>query len=147
MSSNIVITLAAIGGIAWLGFILVNAIRRRGPEETPLQPVSRHDRRRDGDTAAGEQPEGSRPPLGVPGRVGPLYFLGEQDRQSGFEEQFDEESVARGAASSRSTSASRPAMAPRHRSVASFIEQRSGVEVQWEAPSLDDVFYRYEETK
>ncbi|MFP3915394.1 MAG: hypothetical protein ACLFWM_11005, partial [Actinomycetota bacterium] len=35
MSSSLVITLAAIAGIAWLGFILVNAIRRRGPEEIP----------------------------------------------------------------------------------------------------------------
>ena len=28
---------------------------------------------------------------------------------------------------------------------ASYIEERSGVEVVWDAPSLDDVFYRYDE--
>lgn len=146
MSSNIVITLAAIGGIAWLGFILVNAIRRRGPEEIPsnLSPGTTDDEM---ETRRLENSQKAAVLLSAFLAVSvPLYFLGEQDRQSGFEEQFDEESVARGAALVEEYQCFSACHGPDGTGgVASFIEQRSGVEVQWEAPSLDDVFYRYEE--
>ncbi len=145
MSSNIVITLAAIGGIAWLGFILVNALRRRGPEEIPsnLAPGTTDDEL---ETRRLENGQKAAVLLSAFLAVSlPLYFLGEQDRQQGFVEQFDSESVSRGAALVEEFGCFDCHGPDGTGGVASFVEQRSGVTVQWEAPSLDDIFYRYDE--
>lgn len=145
MSSNIVITLAAIGGIAWLGFILVNALRRRGPEEIPanLSPGITDDEL---ETRRLETGQKAAVLLSAFLAVSlPLYFLGEQDRQQGFVEQFDAESVARGQALVEEFGCFDCHGPDGTGGSASFVEQRSGVTVLWEAPSLDDVFYRYDE--
>lgn len=144
MSSNIVITLAAIGGIAWLGFILVNALRRRGPEEVPsnLTPGKTDDEL---ETRRLETGQKAAVLLSAFLAVSlPLYFLGEQDRHTGFVEQFDEESVARGEALVEEYACFSCHGPDGAGGVAAFVEKRSGVTVDWDAPSLDDVFYRYD---
>lgn len=145
MSSNIVITLAAIGGIAWLGFILVNALRRRGPEEIPsnLAPGTTDDEM---ETRRLETGQKAAVLLSAFLAVSlPLYFLGEPDRQEGFVEQFDEESVTRGEELVAEYACFNCHGPDGTGGVAEFVEPHSGVTVQWAAPSLDDVFYRYDE--
>lgn len=145
MSSSIVITLAAIGGIAWLGFILVAALRRRGPEEIPsnLAPGTTDDRM---ETRRLETGQKAAVLLSAFLAVSlPLYFLGEQDRQGGFVEQFDEESVDRGEALVTEFACFDCHGPDGTGGAAEFVEKRSGVTVSWEAPALDDIFYRYDE--
>src|SRR5680860_891957 len=147
MSSSLVITLAVIGGIAWLVSILVAALRRRGPEDIPsnLAPGTTDDQM---ETRRLETSQMTAVVLSAFLAVSlPLYYLGEQDRQQSFVEQFDEESVARGEAlvgpdgydcfschGPEGVGGSAP-----------FVEKRSGVQVAWSAPSLNDVLYRYDQ--
>lgn len=145
MSSNIVITLAAIGGIAWLGFILVNALRRRGPEEIPsnLAPGTTDDAM---ETTRLETTQKAAVLLSAFLAVSiPLYFLGEPNRQEGFVTQFDQESVDRGAALVVEFGCFDCHGPDGTGGTAPFVEQRSGVTVLWAAPSLNDIFYRYDE--
>lgn len=145
MSSTIVITLALIGGVIWIGSILVASLRRRGSEEIPsnLAPGTTDDEM---ETRRLETGQKSAVLLSAFLAVSlPLYFLGEQDRQEGFVEQFNEESITRGEEliaeyacyschGPEGTGGSAP-----------FVEKRSGVTVAWTAPSLNDVFFRYSE--
>ncbi|CAN5760094.1 hypothetical protein BH23ACT5_BH23ACT5_17940 [soil metagenome] len=145
MSSSIVITLAAIGGIAWMGFILVAALRRRGPEEIPsnLAPGTTDDLM---ETRRLESAQKVAVLLSAFLAVSlPLYYLGEQQRQEGFVEQFSEESVARGEALVTEFACYSCHGPEGVGGVAPFIERRSGVEVSWLAPPLDDIFYRYDD--
>ncbi len=145
MSSSIVITLAAIGGIAWLGFILVAALRRRGPEEIPsnLAPGTTDDQM---ETRRLESGQKAAVLLSAFLAVSlPLYYLGEQQRQEGFVEQFSEESVERGAALVEEFACYDCHGPEGVGGVAPFVEARSGVAVSWVSPPLDDVFYRYDE--
>lgn len=149
MSSTIVITLAAIGGIAWLGFILVAALRRRGPEEVPsnLAPGTTDDQM---ETRRLETGQKAAVLLSAFLAVSlPLYFLGEQDRQESFVEQFDEESVARGEELAGPQPEGYDCFSCHGPDgvggVATFVEKRSGITVSWEAPALNDVFYRYDD--
>ena len=96
MSSSLVITLAVVGGVAWLAFLGVSALRSRGKEEiAPNISGGRTDEEL-------ETRRLERTQLGAVIFAGflavslPLYFLGEGARQEGFVEQFSEESVARG---------------------------------------------------
>ena len=149
MSSSIVITLAAIGGIAWLGFILVAALRRRGPEEVPsnLAPGTTDEVM---ETRRLETTQKAAVLLSAFLAVSlPLYFLGEQQRQDGFVGQFDDESVARGEILAGAPPEGYECFSCHGPEgvggVAQYVEKRSGVTVSWDAPSLNDVFYRYDE--
>lgn len=145
MSSTLVITLAVIGGIAWLGFILVAALRRRGAEEVPsnLAPPTTDDQL---ETRRLETAQKSAVLLSAFLAISlPLYFLGEQDRQDGFTEQFSEESITRGEALVTEYACYSCHGPDGTGGAATFIEKRSGVTVSWAAPSLNDVFYRYDE--
>ena len=144
MSSSLVITLALIGGIAWLGAILVAALRRRGPEEIPsnLAPGTTDDQM---ETRRLETGQKTAVLLSAFLAITlPLYYLGEQDRQESFVGQFDEESVARGAALVEEYACFSCHGPEGVGGVAPFVEKRSGVAVSWAAPSLNDVFYRYD---
>lgn len=144
MSSSLVITLAVIGGIAWLGAILVAALRRRGPEEIPfnIAPGTTDDQM---ETRRLETGQKTAVLLSAFLAVTlPLYFLGEQDRQHGFVEQFDEESIDRGAGLVEEYACFSCHGPDGIGGVAPFVEKRSGVSVGWAAPSLNDVLYRYD---
>lgn len=147
MSSSIVITLAAIGGIIWLGFILVAALRRRGPEEVPsnLAPGTTDDRL---ETRRLETSQKAAVLLSAFLAVSlPLYFLGEQSRQEGFVEQFSDESTARGEALVEEFACWNCHGPDGVGGAAPYVEKRSGVTVSWEAPALNDIFYRYDEAE
>jgi mono/diheme cytochrome c family protein len=144
MSSSLVITLAVLGGIAWLAFLGVSALRTRGKEQVPanINPGSTDEEL---ETRRLEKVQQAAVLLSAFLAVGlPLYFLGENQRQDGFVEEFSEASLTRGehlVAEFACFNCHGPAGSG---GVAPFVEKRSGINVSWAAPSLDDVFYRYE---
>jgi mono/diheme cytochrome c family protein len=75
----------------------------------------------------------------------PLYFLGETARQEGFEEEFTVASVERGEHIVEEFACFSCHGPLGIGGVAQFVEQRSGITVAWAAPSINDVFYRYDE--
>jgi mono/diheme cytochrome c family protein len=143
MSSSLVITLAVIGGIAWLAFLLVSALRSRGKEEiAPNLAQGRTDEELE--TRRLERVQQGAVLLAGFLAVGlPLYFLGETQRQESFVEQFDEESVRRGEHLVTEFGCFNCHGAGGSGGSASYIEKRIGVSTLWAAPSLDDVLYRY----
>ena len=91
MSSSLVITLAVIGGVAWLAFLGVSALRSRGQEQVaPNQSAPRTDEELETRRLERVQ-QGAVLFAGFLAVSLPLYFLGEGQRQEGFVEQFGEE--------------------------------------------------------
>jgi mono/diheme cytochrome c family protein len=144
MDSSVVITIVVIAAVAWLAFLGVSALRSRGPEEVPanLAPPESDDVM---ETKRLERTQQAAVLLSAFMAIGlPLYYLGETSRQEGFVDQFDSESVTRG----------------EHLVVefdcygchgpdgvggqAQYIEKRTGATVNWYAPPLNNIFYRYD---
>ncbi|HKY47672.1 MAG TPA: c-type cytochrome [Acidimicrobiia bacterium] len=143
MSSSLVITLAVIGGVAWLAFLGVSALRTRGKEQVPqnLAPG-----RSDEELETSRLERFQQVAVVLSGFMAvslPLYFLGETDRQESFVEQFHEESVTRGEHLVTEFACFSCHGAGGSGGSASYIEKRTGVTVSWAAPSLNDVLYRY----
>ena len=143
MSSSLVITLAVIGGVAWLAFLGVSALRTRGKEQVPqnLAPG-----RSDEELETNRLERFQQVAVVISGFMAvslPLYFLGETDRQDSFVDQFHEESVARGEHLVEEFACFSCHGAGGSGGSASYIEKRTGVTVSWSAPSLNDVLYRY----
>lgn len=144
MSSTLVITLVTIGAVAWLAFLGVSALRARGREEIPpnLAPGTTDDQL---ETRRLERVQQAAVLLSAFLALGlPLYYLGETDRQEGFEEQFQEESVARGAALFTEFGCDGCHAPDGSGGAAAYVERRSGITVSWAAPSLNDIYYRYD---
>ncbi len=143
MSSSLVITLAVIGGVAWLAFLGVSALRTRGKEQVPqnLAPG-----RSDEELETNRLERFQQVAVVLSGFMAvslPLYFLGETDRQVSFVDQFHEESVVRGEHLVEEFACFSCHGAGGSGGSASYIEKRTGVTVTWSAPSLNDVLYRY----
>jgi mono/diheme cytochrome c family protein len=143
MSSSLVITLAVIGGVAWLAFLGVSALRTRGKEQVPqnLAPG-----RSDEELETSRLERFQQVAVVLSGFMAvslPLYFLGETDRQESFVDQFHEESVTRGEHLVTEFACFSCHGAGGSGGSASYIEKRTGVTVSWSAPSLNDVLYRY----
>lgn len=143
MSSSLVITIAAIAAVVWLAYLGVSALRSRGKEEVPanLAPGATDDVL---ETRRLERVQQGAVLLSAVLAVGlPLYYLGEQSRQEGFVEQFEEESLHRGeelVAEFQCWNCHGPDGVG---GAAAFIDARTGVEVSWAAPALNDIFFRY----
>jgi mono/diheme cytochrome c family protein len=145
MTSSVITVIAVVVGIAWLGVLLVSALRNRGKEEVPpnLKPGIN-----DQELETTRLETGQKAAIAFSAFLAislPLYFLSEPARQEGFVEQFDEESITRGehiVAEYRCFDCHGPEGVG---GSASYIEKRSNVAVSWAAPSLNDVFYRYDE--
>ena len=145
MTASVITVVAVVAGIVWLAVLGVSAVRNRGSEEVApnLAP---------GLTNA--EVETSRLEAGQKAAIAfsallavslPLYFLGELDRQEAFVDEFAGESIARGehiVEEFRCFNCHGPEGAG---GVARYVEQRSGVTVSWEAPSLNDILFRYDE--
>ena len=143
MSSSLVVTLAVIGGVAWLAFLGVSALRTRGKEQVPqnLAPG-----RSDEELETNRLERFQQVAVLISGFMAvslPLYFLGETERQVSFVDQFHEESVARGEHLVEEFGCFSCHGAGGGGGSASYIEKRTGVTVSWAAPSLNDVLYRY----
>lgn len=145
MTGNVITVLAVVIAIVWLGLMIVSALRGRRGEE-----IARNLQQGIND----QQLETNRLEKGQKAAIAfsaflaislPLYFLGENSRQEGFVEEFAVASVERGehiVEEFLCFSCHGPLGVG---GTAPFVEQRSGIEVAWAAPSLDDVFYRYED--
>lgn len=146
MTADVVTVLAVVAGIIWLGIMLVSALRNRGGAEEVapnLQPG-----------IDDQQLETKRLETGQKAAIAfsaflaislPLYFLGETNRQEGFVEEFSEASVERGLHLVEEFGCYDCHGPLGVGGAASFVEKRSGVAVSWEAPSINDVFYRYDD--
>ena len=145
MTADIITVLAVVAGIAWLGIMLVSALRNRGGAEevaSNLKPGM------DDQTLETKRLEGGqKAAIAFSAFLAislPLYFLGEGSRQEGFVEEFAEGSVERGAHLVEEFACFDCHGPNGSGGSAPFVEQRSGVTVSWAAPSLDDIFYRYD---
>lgn len=145
MTASVITVLAVVAGIVWLGLMVVAALRDRGGEEiAPNLQAGVDDKRLE--TRRLERSQ-------VAAIVGsaflavslPLYFLGETQRQEGFVQEFDEESIHRGEHAVEEFDCFGCHGPEGVGGVASFIEPRSGVAVDWVAPPLDDILHRYDE--
>ena len=145
MTANIITVIALVGGIAWLGMLFVSAIRNRGGEEVApnLRPGIDDEkietRRLEG---------GQKAAIAFSAFLAislPLYFLTEQQRQEGFVVEFAEGSIERGEHLVAEFGCFNCHGPEGTGGVAPYIEKRSGIAVEWAAPSLNDVFFRYEE--
>lgn len=145
MTTNIITVIAVVAGMAWLGILFISAIRGRGGEEVApnLRPGIDDEvietRRLEG---------GQKAAIAFSAFLAvslPLYFLGEPARQQGFVDEFSAASIARGeqiVADFACFSCHGPEGSG---GTTSYVEKRSGVTVSWVAPSLNDVFFRYDE--
>jgi mono/diheme cytochrome c family protein len=143
MSSSLVVTLAVIGGVAWLAFLGVSALRTRGKEQVPQNLAQG---RSDEELETNRLERFQQVAVLISGFMAvsiPLYFLGETQRQESFVDQFSEESVGRGEHLVEEFACFSCHGAEGSGGSASYIEKRTGVTVNWSAPSLNDVFYRY----
>ncbi len=147
MTASVIAVIAVVAGIAWLAVLGVQAVRNRRSEEIApnLSP---------GITNA--ELETRRLETGQKAAIAfsaflaislPLYFLGEQDRQDAFVDEFAAESVARGEHIVEEFACFSCHGPGGSGGVAQYVEKRSGVTVQWVAPSIDDVFFRYDESE
>lgn len=75
----------------------------------------------------------------------PLYYLGEQNRQEAFAEDFDEVSIERGEHLYEEFGCGNCHGVDGSGGAASYIEKRSGINVTWAAPAINNVFYRYDD--
>jgi mono/diheme cytochrome c family protein len=144
MTGNIITVLAVVIAIVWLGLMVVSTLRsRRGEEIAPnLQPGVN-----DQQLETRKLEKGQRAAIAFSAFLAialPLYFLGETARQEGFVEEFDEASVERGEHIVEEFACFSCHGPLGVGGTARFIEQRSGITVAWAAPSLNDVFYRYD---
>jgi len=145
VTADVITVLAVVAGIIWLGLMLVSALRNRGGAEevAPNLKPGIDDQQLETRRLEG----GQKAAIAFSAFLAislPLYFLGENQRQEGFVEEFSDASVERGehivdefACFSCHGPLGAGGSAP-------FVEPRSGVSVTWAAPSLDDVFYRYD---
>ena len=145
MTGNIVAVIAVVAGITWLGVLFVSAIRNRGSEEVPhnLRPGTT-----DQEMETRRLETGQKAAIAFSAFLAlslPVYFLTEPARQGGFVEQFDDESVERGAHLVEEFACFSCHGPEGVGGTASYIEKRSGVNVAWSAPSLNDVGYRYDD--
>lgn len=144
MTGNVITVLAVVIAIIWLGLMVVSALRGRRGEQISrnLQPGMN-----DQQLETNRLERGQRAAIAFSAFLAialPLYFLGETARQEGFEEEFAEASVERGehiVAEFGCFDCHGPLGVG---GTAQYVEPRSGITVSWAAPSLNDVFYRYD---
>jgi mono/diheme cytochrome c family protein len=144
MSSTLVITIVIVAAIGWLAFLGVSALRSKGSEEVPsnLAPGESDDSM---ETRRLERAQQAAVLLSAFLAVGlPLYYLTETNRQEGFVEQFDEESIERGEHLVEEFGCYGCHGPDGVGGVATYVEKRTGATVSWAAPAINDVFYRYD---
>ncbi len=144
MSSSIVITIVVLAAIAWVAFLGVSALRSRGSEEIPanLAPGTTDDEM---ETKRLERTQIGAVLLSAFMAVSiPVYYLTESNRQESFVQDFDQVEIERGHQWFIDYGCGGCHGADGGGGAASYVEKRSGVTVTWAAPSINDVFYRYD---
>lgn len=145
MTANIITVIALVAGISWLAMLFISAIRNRGGEEVApnLRPgiddEAIETRRLEG---------GQKAAIAFSAFLAvslPLYFLNEPARQEGFVGEFSTASVTRGEHIVEEFACFSCHGPEGSGGTTEYVEKRSGVTVSWAAPSLNDVFFRYDE--
>lgn len=142
--SSMVIVVAALIAIGWLAFLVANGLRGRSQDAVaPNLEVYKTD----------DELENRRLDrvLGVAVILSaflaislPVYYLGERNRQASFVEEFDTVAVERGHAHVNEFKCASCHGEGLVGGVAAYIDARSGVAVSWAAPSLNDIYLRYD---
>ncbi|MYB44213.1 MAG: hypothetical protein F4X74_04670 [Acidimicrobiia bacterium] len=143
--STLVVTVVALGAIAWFAYLVGSGSRRDRQDPVPANlSVSQTD----------DELETRRLDRALVGAVVtagfltlamPIYYLTELDRQEGFVDEFHEASLERGHEVWLEFGCGDCHGANLAGGVASFLEERSQVNVSgWASPALDDLFYRYD---
>jgi mono/diheme cytochrome c family protein len=142
---GITLSLAVLGFIGWLTFLVNQSRVRRRRETTP------HNQAEFLDDTALETKRLSRVLVAalissaVLAIVMPVYYLNETSRQEAAAETFHEIAVERGHHWYEEFGCGDCHGATGAGGGAAFIEARSGVETSWAAPAINDVLYRYSE--
>ena len=146
MTSSLSITLIALGIIAALAFFTAAGFRGSGKVSDYAPNLSKYRNDDDLETKTLDRT------LTVAVLIAslltimiPLYYLGEQERQEGFVEEFDEVSVERGEHLYEEFGCGNCHGVDGSGGAASYVEKRSGINVTWTAPAINNVFYRYDD--
>ena len=146
MTSSLSITLIALGIIAALAFFTASGFRGSGKVNDYAPNLTKYRTDDDLETKTLDRT------LTVAVLIAslltimiPLYYLGEQDRQEGFVEEFDEVSVERGEHLYEEFGCGNCHGVDGSGGAASYVEKRSGINVTWAAPAINNVFYRYDD--
>ncbi len=144
--NSLIITLVGLGAVAWFAFLLSSGGRAGKRDEVPanLSAYATDDElesRRLDRTLASAVIVSAFMALALP-----IYYLSETDRQEGFVEEFAEEDVAHGFEIWEEFGCANCHGPEGVGGAAPFLEKRSQISVSaWEAPAVNDVFYRYDE--
>ena len=146
MTSSVLITLIALGIIAALAFFTATGFRGSGKVSDYAPNLTKYRTDDDLETKTLDRT------LTVAVLIAslltimiPLYYLGEQDRQEGFVEEFDEVSVERGEHLYEEFGCGNCHGVDGSGGAASYVEKRSGINVTWTAPAINNVFFRYDD--
>jgi mono/diheme cytochrome c family protein len=143
----IILTLTVAAVLAWMAYLFVNSRRRRSAtrEEAPynLQPYMSDDELENRKTTRVLQ--GALLMAILLAILIPAYALGEPDRQADAAEFFVEEDLHFGERWYTQFTCIECHGPDGGGGAAAFVEERSGVDVAWNVPSLNDVLYRYSE--
>ena len=146
MTSSLSITLIALGIIAALAFFTASGFRGSGKVNDYAPNLTKYRTDDDLETKTLDRT------LTVAVLIAslltimiPLYYLGEQERQEGFVEEFDEVSVERGEHLYEEFGCGNCHGVDGSGGAASYVEKRSGISVTWAAPAINNVFYRYDD--
>lgn len=142
---GLILTLAILGAIAWLTYLVTQSRIRRRREAAPqnLSPFLTDDELETG--RLNRVLVAALIATAVIAIVMPIYYLNETGRQEHAAEVFDEIAVERGHEWYLEFGCGDCHGADGGGGGASFIEPRSGISTTWAAPSINDVLYRYTE--
>ena len=146
MTSSLSITLIALGIIAALAFFTASGFRGSGKLNDYAPNLSKYRTDDDLETKTLDRTLTVAVILASLLTIMiPLYYLGEQERQESFVEEFDEVSVERGEHLYEEFGCGNCHGVDGSGGAASYVEKRSGINVTWTAPAINNVFYRYDD--
>jgi mono/diheme cytochrome c family protein len=141
----VVLTVAIAAFLIWVAYLVTTARRKRRAEETPknLQPwLSDDELENNRLTRVLSSAVVSAAVLAI---LLPVYYMNETDRQEHAADNFDELYVEEGEKWFVKFECISCHSADGSGGAGEHVEVRSGLTVQWAAPSLNDVFFRYSE--
>ncbi len=141
----ITLAIAVLGVIGWLTFLVTQSRvrRRREPAPQNLSPFMTDDELES--KRLNRILVSALISTAVLAIVMPIYYLNEADRQVHAAEVFDEIAVERGEHWFEEFQCGNCHGVTGGGGGANFVEARSGIQVAWAAPPLNDILYRYDE--
>lgn len=143
---SVVLTVAIAAFLAWVAYVVLNSRRRIRPPERPApnQEFFLDNERLENDRLT-RVLTSAVVAAGVLAIVMPIYFANEFNRQASASEAVAEQNVELGQELWTRFGCTGCHGPDGGGGAASISEERSGITVNWTVPSLNDVFYRYDE--